>query len=474
MRLLAKAFLGSIASFAFGIPPGQGEDQPQDVEIRVEPGSVIAAIPDDFIGFGYETSAVAHEGLFTPGNSKLVQLYRNLSPHGLVRIGGIISDHAAFIPGGVRKEASLRGTTVINTAALFDLAGFLRLTGWKAMWGLNLGTGSKEEAAEEAVAIANALGDQLHSFEIGNEVDAFPIFSQGRGFDGYYASYREYKDAIRTALPAAAFSGPDVASNTTWCAEFARREGPDCRALTHHYYRAGASEPEATVETLLEPDLRLKAVLQKLGQAGRGRRIAYRINEVNSFYGGGKPGVSDTFASALWCLDFMFLAAAHGCGGVNIETDVNQKGWVSSYSPIFRDETDHLIARPSYYGMLAFALAGKGDLLRESLGKGEVNLTAYATQDGQRTIWITIINKDLHRDAHVRISGAGLGETGELMRLNAPSLESRDHVTLAGMSVSDDGTWRPGPSEKLSFESGAFDVDVPRASAALLRSPPAR
>jgi hypothetical protein len=170
----------------------------------------------------------------------------------------------------------------------------------------------------------------------------------------------------------------------------------------------------------------------------------------------------------------MFLAAAHGCGGVNIETDVNQKGRVSSYSPIFRDQTNHLMARPCYYGMLAFALAGKGDLLRETLGKGEVNLTAYATQDGQRAIWITIINKDLHRDAHVRISGLGLGETGELMCLNAPTVESRDHVTLADVMVSDDGTWRPGSSEKLPSESGVFAVDVPRTSAVLLRSPPAR
>ena len=117
--------------------------------------------------------------------------------------------------------------------------------------------------------------------------------------------------------------------------------------------------------------------------------------------------MSDTFASALWCLDFMFLTAANGGGGVNIETDVNQKGWVSFYSPIFRDRTNHLVARPCYYGMLAFALAGTGDLLGETVGKGDINLTAYTTRDRQRHIWITIINKDLHRDAHVRISGAG-------------------------------------------------------------------
>jgi hypothetical protein len=45
---------------------------------------------------------------------------------------------------------------------------------------------------------------------------------------------------------------------------------------------------------------------------------------VNSFYAGGKPGVSDTFASALWCLDYVSPAASFGSEGVNLETDVNQ------------------------------------------------------------------------------------------------------------------------------------------------------
>ena len=165
----------------------------------------------------------------------------------------------------------MRGTSVINSTALSDMAGFLRATGWKAMWGLNLQTGSKEAAAEEAVAVASALGGRLHSFEIGNEVDLFPVFAQGRGFGGYYASYLEYKDAIRTALPAAAFSGPDAARNTAWCADFARREGSDCTALTHHYYRTGASEPEATVEALLETDPKLEAVLKQLREEFAGR-----------------------------------------------------------------------------------------------------------------------------------------------------------------------------------------------------------
>ena len=443
----------------------------QEVKIQVHPESTIVSIPDDFIGFGYETSAVAHVGLLSPHDSKLIQLYRNLTPHGLVRIGGIISDHTKYLPQGTAIVSPYTGTSVINAASLQDLGGFLRLTGWKVMWGLNLGTGSKEEAAEEAIAVSDAIGDHLQSFQVGNEVDFLSKFwgnddertdrkaimkaanaglPINKNYATYYASFLDYKAAIRAVLPSAPLSGPDAAVDTTWCAYFARTESANMKVLTCHYYRSRASEPDATMENLLFSDPRLETILRKLQQICREQKIRYRINEVNSFSGGGKLGVSDTFASALWCLDYMFLLASNECGGVNIETDVNQMAWVSHYSPIFRDESDHLIARPCYYGMLAFALAAKGDLLGITIVKPDINLTAYSTSDAHGHIWVTMINKDLYRGAHVKVSLPGSSVKGDVFRLRAPSVESKDNVTLAGAAVIDDGTWTPSSSEKIA------------------------
>jgi hypothetical protein len=65
--------------------------------------------------------------------------------------------------------------------------------------------------------------------------------------------------------------------------------------------------------------------------------------------------VSDTFGSALWVLDFLWKLAYAGCAGVNMETGVNQLGFVSLYSPIADNS-----AKPEYYGLLAFAHAGRG------------------------------------------------------------------------------------------------------------------
>ena len=40
--------------------------------------------------------------------------------------------------------------------------------------------------------------------------------------------------------------------------------------------------------------------------------LPYRLEEVNNYFNGGATNVSNTFASALWGLDFMYWWAAHG------------------------------------------------------------------------------------------------------------------------------------------------------------------
>jgi len=439
-----------------------------DIQVQLDPGTVLAAIPDDFIGFGYETSAVAREGFFSEKNARMVQLYRALSPGGLVRIGGIIGDHTRFEPTGKPEPHDMKDTTVINQAVITDLGTFLRATGWKAMWTLNLGLGSKEAAAQEALAIQKALGDRLQSFEIGNEVNALKRFN--KDYPAYHAAFLDYKAAIRAALPNSIFSGPDSTSaGLDWVEKFAADEAQDTQLLITHYYRGAANSPKATIELLLTPDSNLDSKLAKLQEICRSKSLAYRINEVNSLVGGGKKDVSDTFASALWCLDFMFRAASHGSAGVNLETDVNQHGFISHYSPIFREEDGSLTARPEYYGMLAFATAGKGKVVKTTVGNTSVNLSAYATKAPDGSLWVTLLNRDMAQAGNIKI-GLPPGYTkAEAYRLAAPSAQSKTDVTLADAQVASDGTWSPKTTEEFSVAGKAVSITVPATSAALVR-----
>jgi hypothetical protein len=394
----------------------------------------------------------------------MAQLYRNLSPHGLIRIGGIISDHAKFVPDGTPVARTQKEVTVINQTNLDDLGGFARATGWKVMWGLNLGTGSKEEAVQEAAAVAAALGGSLQSFQIGNEVE-----NLRHDYHIYHADYIAYKSAIRALMPNAPFSGPDSVGNWLYISNFVGTESRDMKLLTVHYYRGGAGNTNATLQKLLQRDTNWDKKLEKLRQLSRENNLAYRINEINSFSGGGKQGVSDTFGSALWCLDYLFILASYECEGVNMETDINQLGFISHYSPIVHDEAGNCSVRPEYYGMLAFALAGKGELLKLSLEKTGVNLTAYAARNPDGLFWLTVINKDFGRDAEMEFTLPEGYLSAAAFRLSAPSMESKDHVTLAGAEVSADGTWTPGPPEQVNVAHGIVHFAVPHAGAVLLQ-----
>ena len=417
------------------------------------------------MGFGYETSAVAQAGYFTDQNRALVQLYRNLSHQGLIRIGGNISDHTRFEPDGVATVNPEERVTIINESSLKNLASFARATGWKVMWGLNLGSGTKEQAVQEAVAVDHALGANLQSFEIGNEVDLMRRYA--RDFDAYHAAYAEYKSAIRAKLPHAVFSGPDVAGNLSFVEKFVASEANDMRLATHHYYRGGASSPRATLQALLARDEGFDRRLDQLRALCAQHHLDFRINEVNSFSGGGKPGVSDTFGSALWCLDYMFDLASHGCSGVNMETDINQHAFISHYSPIVHDTNGHCTARPEYYAVLAFAMAGHGRLTKTTLSKSDINCTAYSTQSNDSS-WVIVINKDFAKDAQVDLEVAGKSGAAKLYRLMAPSIESKDHVTLSGSSVADDGTWTPSDPEVIPISQGHVQFPLAHASAVLI------
>ena len=445
-----------------------------ELRVTVDPGQTLAVIPPNFMGLGYEISSVARPGLLSARNAVYVQLVRTLGTQGVIRVGGNTSDYSSYAETG-QPLSSPEGKagSVVNQAVLQDLGTFLDATGWKLIWGLNLGNGTLDDAIQEAKAVTAATKEHLLGFEIGNEPDLFPHRESHRqpayGYDDYLREYRVYRDALRKSIPDIAFAGPDVAGATQWVAEFGGDEGKDIKLLTHHYYREGEN-PTSTIDKLLHTDPKLAPILAKLRAASESSGIPYRICETNSFSGGGKPGVSDTLAAALWVLDFMFTLASAGCAGVNMETGVNQRGFISSYSPIGDDEQGGCWAAPEYYGMLAFAQSGRGRIMGSTIDAGGRNVKTYATQPvGDRTV-LTVINKEPSHDVMIVIEATASApfRRGSLVRLLGPSLESKSGVTLGGARVSPAGFWKSAQIEEVSRIRGKLQVRVAAASAAVV------
>jgi hypothetical protein len=462
-EFLRNAAFGACAAGSPGWLAGESAARTatRPVDLAIDGNQRLGPIPVDFMGLGYEISSIATPGLLSASNRVYVGLVRRLGRRGVIRIGGNTSDYSSFAPGAT--AVSVAKSTKINEAGLRDLAGFLDATGWSLIWGLNLGNGSVDEAVAEARAVGHTVGDRLLAFEIGNEPDLYvheghrPRYS----YEQYLAEYRRYKFAVRTAMPHIGFAGPDAAGATGWVERFAADEGHDLRLLTHHYYREGQT-PTSTADKLLRPDAKLAAMLDRMRAASKSSGVPYRICETNSFSGGGRPGVSDTFAAALWALDYLCVLAWHGADGVNMETGINQLDFISSYSPIGDDQHGHYRAAPEYYGMLAFAEACHGERVAVSYDAGAVNVTAYATVDADGTT-LVLVNKNEGTDADMRIAAKSEAGSARVMRLSAPSLDSK-----TGVAVEQDGRWR-GSSENARVIHGICRVHVPAASAAIVK-----
>jgi hypothetical protein len=151
-----------------------------------------------------------------------------------------------------------------------------------------------------------------------------------------------------------------------------------------------------------------------------------------------------------------------------METGVNHLGFLSYYTPIGVDSGRKFIAAPLYYGMLAFATASRGERVKLTLDSGGLNLAAYAVRSGDGDVWLTLVNKEAARDAPVRAACPGIA-TADLLRLTAPALSSKDGVLLGGSPVTNAGQWAPRPPQPLRVTGGEMEMDVPAASAAILR-----
>jgi len=465
-QFLATATAATIGSTIRITNAAEGEAT--TIRVDVQPGQKLGVIPIDFMGLGYEISSVGLPGLMSAKNDRMVQFIRTLGSSGVIRIGGNTSDYAHWSADGT-AVSSPEGT-IVNRAVINDLGDFCRAIKWKLIWGLNLGRGSAEEATAEAKAVSESLRDSLLAFEIGNEPDLFAPAHRKRGYKyaDFLNDYRAFKKVIRQAVPNAPFAGPDVANQTAWLESFAKDEGSDLKLLTHHHYSQGPPErPTTTIENLLAGKTNLQKRLETIEAASKSSGVPYRFCEVNSCFHGGKPGVSDTFASALWVLDLMFTLAASNCAGVNIETGMNQLGRISDYSPIYPVGNNGYVARPIYYGMLAFRENLGCERLAVKLDAGETNVKAYAvaTSEGTR---LTLINKDLTRNLSVQINAGATIRTALVSRLRAPSAQSQDHVSFASTQVDSDGHWSAGAPEVVASVDGKLHVALPAVSAAVV------
>ena len=435
-----------------------------------------ADIPADFTGLSFGMKALladrAGSHFFSITNKPLVTLFQNLGISHL-RMGGTSVESPPSTP--------IPGKTEID-----NLFAFARAAGvQKVIYSLRLlETDAAQHCAATNAAIAKYIWDhyraQLDCFALGNEPDLQRVYKQDfaiTNFSTYLSKWRAFAAAITNAVPDARFAGPDAGSgNVFWTIHFADAEKNSglVTLVTEHFYVGGAGREVASqqgIEAMLSPGWLAanQALYDKMAVPVRSNGLPFRFTEANDHYSGGVTDASDTFAGALWALEFLHWWAAHGASGVNF----HNTQWVVN-DVITHDSNGHLITNPKGYGLKAFDLGGHGRSEPLTIANPEkLNVTAYAVRDPKQH-FVTIINKQNGagaRSLKTSVVARSRSSHAEMLMLSAPNgdVAAKTGVTLGGASISSDAPWRGNWTLLKPDTSGHCSVEVPAASAAIVR-----
>lgn len=428
------------------------------------------AIDPNFLGLAYEKQSLQIP-LFTAANADLIGLLQRLGP-GVLRLGGASVDQSVWTPNGPGQTPGQ-----VAPPDVAALAAFLRETGWSCIYGINLGgsaTGATTPAlaAAEGAYVAQQLGSALLGIELGNACETYgsSFYAGNWSVEIFEALWQQYRSAIVAVTPSALFSGPSAASNLdAWTLPFAEYiTSSQINLLTQQISRGPASA--ASLEDLLSPNAALAAELLTLHYGAQSIGVPFRLDAVSSYESGGAPGISNTYASALWAIDTVFQTALTGASGLNFTSGGQQP------NAVIADSGGQVLApQPAFYGLLLASLAGTGILLTTQFTAGTLNVTAYALQSSAG-MSLVLVNKDATQNLDVSIVLPQAMSTATLQQMTqlsagatAPSLAALSGITIQGASVATDGAFEPSAAYALTLSGTQLSCYVPALSAVLIQ-----
>ncbi len=450
--------------------------------------SATRPVQSGFVGLSVEFRTLLEYAGGNPStvNPVFIQLLRNLAPGqpAQLRIGGDTTDWTWYpygsrkAPAGVRYAVTARWLGVAHAVA--------EALNAKTIIGINLETNNPHLASVEAKAFVNALGAQrIEGLEIGNEPELYGSFAwyvlhgvkhfgrpRSYNFDNFLSEYA----ATARALPAAPLAGPNT-GGTQWMPILNRflRTERGVRVATLHRYplKRCTKSAHVTIGQLLSDSSARGLADSVAGYVAISHRhgVPLRIDEINSVSCGGAPGVSDTYATALWAADAMFEMARAGVDGVN----VHSRPGVTNELFSFRNAKGKWSAtvNPVYYGLMMFAdAAPAGSRLLQVGNPGAPALKIWATRAPDGRIRVALINKSAAHGRTVALQIAGASGPALVARLHGPGLAAKRGITFGGQGFSGQtstGTLAGAASTETITPNGSrYVVQVPAASAALL------
>jgi hypothetical protein len=407
-------------------------------------------VPRMFMGYSIEWGLagrmlVARDGRFTAMESAIKKLEAFTGPM-LLRIGGNSEDEAAFDLPDVKNLPKFVHIN-ITRRSLEDLRKLARATGCRYVIGLNLGVNRPALAVRLVKAALRYVGRRhIAAFEIGNEADFLGRF--GRWWKhNHYAMYlrrwTRYDHDIAPYLGRIKIEGPAFGGEG-WFKHlpgYLRKEHARLGIVSLHRYPLGA--------TITNPNSPIFADIHNLLKAGTAMQFAtemkwvvhlakpyhlpVRFGEMNSAWGGGKEGVSNTFASTLWAATTLLGIAQVGGAGVNLHMSQGVDQFPGWYGPLRFGPRGHLHRMPEYYGMLAAAEViqdgGEPVLIRLHT---KLNVSAFAFQGPHHLLRVAVINRTPSTRLLIHLNLPSDLKLIRGYRVEAPSLKAVRGVMMTG------------------------------------------
>jgi hypothetical protein len=457
--------------------------------LTVAPNASTVLVPSSFFGISTEYRTLPMFEVNTPVFERVLSLLHVAGDGPLIlRIGGDSADHAFYYP---RWRPMPDWAYELTPRYLSRLKALVVRDRVKLIVDLNLVTDTPVIAAAWARAAETSLPHGILGFEIGNEPDLYSrrfwVDTVARSpFDArrfpvemtpesYVQDFAAYAHVLGESAPDVQLIGPAVAHprvSLPFISALIADQRPELGMVTGHLYPYSAcvknprssSYPSVSHILSRHATSAFQTDIASAVATAHAARLEFRLTEFNSVTCGGKPGVSDTFATALWAPDALFTAMRAGANGANLHIRPN------AVNGAFAVNQRGLVTRPLLYGLLMFTrtLGPQAQLVKVHLAAPRsVDLSGWAVRVKNGILHVLLIDKS-SRSVRVDLRLPATAPAS-IQRLLAPSPYSRSGVTLNGQQLNYAGQWTGRPQTRIitRFARGYF-VTVAGRSAALV------
>ena len=444
------------------------------ITVHVDPHAAGKPIPQNFLGLSFETSATlpdakGHHPYFDPANQPLIQLFNTIGVKSL-RIGGNTSD---------RPSVPIPATTDID-----QVFAFAQRANVHVIYTLRLRDSTPPQVQLTASHIMEHYPDLVDCLVVGNEPNVYE-----HTYPKYAEDLKAFYPAVLSVAPRTKFCGPSTTPGSgTWVNSYIKdfHQIPQLYQVVQHSYPGGNSrkvtDPAAARANMLSASFEhdYQHLYDTFVPTALSSGVQYRIEETNSYYNGGAKDVSNTFASSLWALSYMYWWLAHDAQGINFHTG-DQVAAGETQTPcwyaIFWNAPHGLEIHPIAYALAAFHIAGHGKLIPIDLSSKSDSLEAYATVADDGTIYLTAINKSFGSTGKQESLNIALPQgyaKVETMTLQAPKSDvaATIGIQLGGASIQPDGLWSGRWSKASLKHHNNVQLTLPPATALIVRMTP--